>query len=697
MKENNYEIRLEAIFLLEEENFENAIIEMEEMIIDFPEDRINLLYELYKMYFRKGFYLKSLQGFIKCYQETQSSEVLDLILNCYYVPNVEEYKGNYNKNRQMLQNYIYFYGELSEEADNRKTKVLWKEQRLLIYYYEGDFFTKKSVGLNNQEEYENGPIMQINEIDIEIIKEYIKGYSDNRIGYKEVGLTGFFYLYYDEYTFEAFIQGVDLSEILFEIDIVFFIGTEKMRDFFIDRQSVSCTSIIAAVDEPQGRIVQNIVLDIKDERTKKREYYTKEIQEYYKANGDTILNHIRVGKPKILFITSRFTTVLQNHIRDIAQSAKKLGLESNVNIEKSRIHFATVEERLHQIYELKPDIICVIDYFRNHFPYIPKEIVFITWIQDPMETVMDPKTPLKLTDRDFVLNHFTTWKTFKKLGYDSSRMIEAPIPSNQEIYKPYELTRDEKEEYSCDICFVCHASNVENYIENDLKPCLGEEELIKVRQMIEDYAAKVHKNGTFLYSEAEFEKYINSYFMKEYSWILEENALNWLVDIMYLNINQRIFRQTVVDWIIEAGYHNLKLWGNGWIQEEKYQKYAMGKAENGETLSKIYQASKIVIGNNIMTTSAARAWESMLSGSFYMSNYIPEEDDVTDIRKIIKVNEELVMYYDKQDLLDKIQYYLTHEKERQKMIEIGRKKALEKMTFDSLMKKMMKEVGEYYK
>ena len=82
----------------------------------------------------------------------------------------------------------------------------------------------------------------------------------------------------------------------------------------------------------------------------------------------------------------------------------------------------------------------------------------------------------------------------------------------------------------------------------------------------------------------------------------------------------------------------------------------------------------------------------MLSGAFYLSNYIPPEDDITDIRKIVKENEELIMFYDKEDLLRKVDYYLNHEEERKRMAEIGRKAALERMTFDKLMEKVIEEI-----
>ncbi len=169
-------------------------------------------------------------------------------------------------------------------------------------------------------------------------------------------------------------------------------------------------------------------------------------------------------------------------------------------------------------------------------------------------------------------------------------------------------------------------------------------------------------------------------------------GVDWLAEDMYKQYNQRVYRQVLVDWLLDAGFKKIKLWGKDWQKYSRYADYAMGVAENGETLSKIYQSSKIVVGNNVHTTAAARAWEAMLSGAFYMSNYIPPEEDAVDIRKIIKANEELVMFYDKEDFLQKTEYYLTHEKERQKMIEIGRRAALERMTYDSLMNRVMEEI-----
>ena len=305
---------------------------------------------------------------------------------------------------------------------------------------------------------------------------------------------------------------------------------------------------------------------------------------------------------------------------------------------------------------------------------------------------MNKSTPAKLSNRDFVMNHFTTWRKFRNIGYDEKLLIDAPVPANAYIYKPYQLSEQELEQYSCDICLVCHASDAEQHVDeivSKFPKSLSE----SIRAVYEGYRDYVYETGELFYEEGMFAEYINGAMQQHFSITFNPKTLSFLVNDMYQWYNQRVFRQVLVDWIIDAGFTNLKLWGNGWKSSIKYHKYAMGPATNGETLSKIYQASKIVIGNNTQTTSAARAWETMLSGGFYMSNYIPPESDVTDIRKIIEVGQDVVMFYGKEDLIQKIRYYLTEEEERTKMAERGRKAALEKMTFDILMERVINEVG----
>ena len=239
---------------------------------------------------------------------------------------------------------------------------------------------------------------------------------------------------------------------------------------------------------------------------------------------------------------------------------------------------------------------------------------------------------------------------------------------------------------------MCHASDVDGYIlkEQSKYPKELQEILCAIYKGYQSY---VYETGNLFYSKEVFAEYIKGACMQYYNITLKEEILQSIAADMCLWFNQRVFRQALVDWLLDAGFHNIKLWGNGWREKEEYKPYAMGPAENGETLSKIYQASKIVIGNNVLTTAAARAWESMLSGSLYLSNYIPSDADITDIRKILD-EKDYVMFHSRKELLEKVSYYLSHEEERLKMAQRERKVALEKMTYDSLIKRVLDTVAE---
>ena len=72
---------------------------------------------------------------------------------------------------------------------------------------------------------------------------------------------------------------------------------------------------------------------------------------------------------------------------------------------------------------------------------------------------------------------------------------------------------------------------------------------------------------------------------------------------------------------------------------------------------------------------------------------LDENADITDIRKVLE-EKDYVMFHTKEELLEKVSYYLSHEEERLKMVQRGRKAALAKMTYDSLMKRVLDTVAE---
>lgn len=667
---------------------EEAIQLCEKCIQAFPEYRDDICLEIAKMNYRNGSEETALLQFIALYEQTGNTDIFDLTVQAYYGTRQQEFEERYCVNCGLLNKYPHFYGtELKKEVQYvpvyQGSDVLW--------YCDTEMKQFKPINRSRMSSdytddvYIAGDLLWAEDIVLlEKMTRKLEPLMD-----EENPLL----LAYQKDSWELLLQTVDLKELL-ELDrILFYSDLESLQSFLVNGE----------INWPQevvlGNMTEEVVTALDNAARKYQalfEQYQTEAIDYYQKNGDKIIEHIK-KTPRILFMTSRFSTAIQYHTRDCRKAAEKAGCKTELIIEKNRLYVGTsAMVYIKKVVEFKPDIIFLIDHFRFEHPECVAaldRLVWVTWIQDPLPKIMDKNSPAKLGERDIILNHYTTWNDFWQVGYDAYRVIEAPVPANADLYKHYELTQEEIERYSCDLCFVCHASDVDEYIKETIE---------KYPESIQEYVYIIYKgyrdfvyeSGERFFSKEEFARYIRGVLGQCFNLVFSEVILNYMAEDMQNNFNQRVYRQALADWLLDAGFHNIKLWGNGWGDNKKYADYAMGAAENGETLSKIYQASKIVVGNNVNGTAAARAWEAMLSGAFYMSNYIPPEIDAVDIRKVMKADEELVMFYNKEDFLQKTEYYLTHEKERQRMIEIGHRIALEKMTYEKMMSRVISEIPE---
>lgn len=646
-----------------------------------PLEYIKIQIEILEVKYLQGLYEEALFDALSYIKE---ADVYKWVLRKYYEPFAKEHHQMYQRNIQLLEKYQYFYGDIGTD----QYKIFWLDETgKLIFERPGQIgIYTNSVIFDESKEI----VLVCNMLEIDKLLEHKAKTDDNK------GLPNYqepIYLYYSQNIFDAIIQCLDFTPVLADCRVVLLIGEENLVNFFHDMQAIMPKQILGHGKERINEVLQEIT----KKKCEKGAVDLQQMQDYYTKSGEQIMERIKLHKPRVLFLTSRFTTILQYHTRDCRKAAQKMGLETELEIEKGYIFEINGFSRVAIMNSFRPDIVFSIDHLRFENDLVPKEIVWICWVQDPLSELMDSHTPAKLGKRDFILNHYTSWKIFKKVGYPSNMLIDAPIPASSDIYRTYELSKEEYDKFACDICLVCHASDVDAHIQEFVfDQGLNDFQQEMVKLIYKGYQQYVYETGAFFYSKENFEEFIEEFFIEYYGEKVKNllsGLVGYLAGDMYLWYNQRVFRQTLVDWILEAGFTNIKLWGNGWKYNKKYRDYAMGPAENGEILSKIYQASKIVIGNNIASTGAARAWETMLSGGFYMSNYIPEEEDVSDIRRIVEIGKDVVMFYGKNDLLEKIKYYLEHEEERQFMIERGRNVALEYMTFDKLMERTLYEVA----
>lgn len=596
----------------------------------------------------------------------------------------------YRSNYEVVKDYPLLYGECSENPDwfvvrkesdciicaniaEKKAREIWHYNSVIdhesilrhVVMVESALFTDQIEEIEKATELENGAN----------------------------GIKNPLFLAYSSWEWEIFLQVIDIGELIDRNRYLFAVDEAGVRKCFSDSTVVIPENLMTL--SARGLKFENALLETIQSREIKLEQTLVKIRQYYKDHVEEIDNRIRQRKPRILFWTCRFTTVIQYHTGNMMDVMARLGCECFFLIEPDDLRRITPSREAEVFEEFRPDVILCIDHFRFENSICDQPgLMYVTWIQDPSDHIMDPMVKDRLGKRDVLLNHIIGSRELQELY--PNMLVDAPVPGNQYVYKPYELTDEEKRKYEADICFVCHASDVDDWISGRVKHYkelgISDGLISAIENIYQDYC-KDAKDGYFLYDRSDFSKYLIKD-LESHGFAFDAPQVSYWADEMYTWLNQRVFRQVLVDWIIEAGFTNIKLWGNGWSTSPKYSGYAMGVAKNGDVLSKILQASKIVIGNNIMTTGAARAWESMLSGAFYLSNYIPPENDWVDIRKLVP-HDAIVMFTDRTDLIEKIRYYLEHEEERRAMALKGRKAALEYMTFDALAQKILNMLPEY--
>lgn len=134
------------------------------------------------------------------------------------------------------------------------------------------------------------------------------------------------------------------------------------------------------------------------------------------------------------------------------------------------------------------------------------------------------------------------------------------------------------------------------------------------------------------------------------------------------------------------------------LEDNGIKVYAKGKgwqkgfAEPDEMIE-IFNKSKIVLGfstvgkNDDIYILKGRDFEVPLTGSFYLTGYHEELKEYFDLGKDIET------YKSKEDLLEKVKYYLEHEIEREKIALFGYKKCFENYTAKASYEKVFGYLG----
>ena len=114
----------------------------------------------------------------------------------------------------------------------------------------------------------------------------------------------------------------------------------------------------------------------------------------------------------------------------------------------------------------------------------------------------------------------------------------------------------------------------------------------------------------------------------------------------------------------------------------------------GIDMYKIFASSKIVINRHSQAAQKyannMRLYESTGMGSLLVTDYKENLDE------LFKLDKEVVCYRNAGELIDKVQYFLTHDKDREKIALAGQKRTLKDHTYAKRMRELITIIKSYY-
>ncbi|NLH50640.1 MAG: glycosyltransferase [Myxococcales bacterium] len=425
--------------------------------------------------------------------------------------------------------------------------------------------------------------------------------------------------------FNALLRLHDLRELLAAENVYLFVGPEALREFerFLaadDRKPLP-TAVVRLGDAAGAQQTLQSLQRVTAFRIEKTNRLRARVNHYY--NGLTLDDWLAAfGKGsglRALLISNRFSFFVQYANRDIAQACESLGHQALILEERDRVDRFSTTVLLEAIDRFKPHLIHHIDHVRWETPdNYPARVPFVASVLDYLPRLENEAAAERLTEWDYLTGYVSYWPRF---GYAPERLIPQAPMTNERIFRPVELTAEQRRRYGCEVSYISNISwPPERYAEESIAEA-GRGDPHYKRAAYDLLAALVerYERGEILYLEAEYRALIES--LPSAAPLTPAARKRLAVDFL-AGAGAAIFRHGPLLALSAAGF-DLRLYGRDWDQHPRLAKHARGLAEHGEETNLIFNASAINLHLNQMGNVHNRLIDGYAAGGFFLVHHHP--------------------------------------------------------------------------
>jgi hypothetical protein len=339
------------------------------------------------------------------------------------------------------------------------------------------------------------------------------------------------------------------------------------------------------------------------------------------SSPELISSRFRAGTPmKVLGITSRFTTFLQYSMRDWLASFERLGHRTRLVIEDHDHQFCNGLTIASACAQFQPDLIVIIDHYRNELGGLPQQVPVVMWVQDALPNMFRREAGAAQGPLDYAMG-FARLRMLQEFGYPENRYMPAVVGCDEQRFQPRPLSATEQAEFGCEVSFVSHASaTAETMLQTEIDRTGSPDAARLFRAIFEPLRAE-YAAGRIVTEPIQIRRIIDRA-MQESKTSISPSEMPKLMDLFTLRINNALFRHQSLHWLAGVGV-DLRLYGRGWEKHPGLGRFARGVADNATQLSLIYQASRISLHASPHGAVHQRVMEGLACGGFFMIRRCP--------------------------------------------------------------------------
>lgn len=374
-----------------------------------------------------------------------------------------------------------------------------------------------------------------------------------------------------------------------------------------------------------------------------------------------------------------------NHIAEngIADAFTRLGHEiilfnevcSNMDLDKNYIN------ALFNFYNTQNEIDFIFSV--NYIPIISMtskvlRLPYLCWIMDSPALPLYSNTLANENNHVFIFDAKLAQK-FQVLYPDN--VYHLPLGCDPKIFDTLKITDNEYNTYKCDISFAgsLYDNCAYNSIVNQLPAYLHGYFDALINAQINVYGYNFLADSLTEPLVQQFNKYVDWGLLSNYTSDTKQIIADYYIGYKVTE-QERIRTLDAISRCFKIDLYSAS--DCSILPSVNYR----GIADSKTMIHKIYNLSKInlnITSKTIQTGLPLRIFEIMSAGGFVISNYQSE------IPEYFIPDEDIVLYDSIHDLLEKIEYYLTHEDKRKHIAEQGLRKVMNYYTYDIQLNKML--------